>query len=73
MPDHVCGRGAVRFDSGAPRPQEYQPNECFPRLGRLACGIGLPAMVVTMGWIGCCLLSGIPKDLFVTRMEPGLV
>jgi hypothetical protein len=30
-------------------------------------------MVVTMGWIGCCLLSGIPKVLFVTRREPGLV
>jgi hypothetical protein len=73
MPDHVCGRGAVRFDSGASRPQEYQPNECFSRLRRLACGIGLPAMVVTMGWIGCCLLSGIPKVLFVTRREPGLV
>lgn len=44
-----------------------------PRLRRLACGIGLPAMVVTMGWIDCCLLSGIPKVLFVTRREPGLV
>ena len=28
-------------------------------------------MVVTMGWIGCCLLSGIPRVLFVTGRNRG--